>query len=219
MQAQQHGSRRLLLLAEKSVLIGQGQMHAGTLHGIERQDGAGQLAFQAALEVEAFLKLGDAELAVLHQLEACHRTLGQALRGQLQAHIVHTVCGDENGAAALAVLVGHVHLRQLRHDGTAILVADVGEQQLVVRLAIEHRRRHQAHCDQGRQRAPAKTLATVERIPALRKRRAGRIRGTGHGIGDRYFSYSRHLDSMVSDPTRGLASSGLFGLGPAAFPR
>lgn len=51
---------------EKAVLIGQGQMHAGTLHGIERQDGAGQLAFQAALEIEAFLKLGDAELAVLH---------------------------------------------------------------------------------------------------------------------------------------------------------
>ena len=213
--AQQHRGRRLLLLAEKSVLVGQCQMHACALHGVEREDGAGQLALQPALEIQTLLKLGDAEFAVFHQLKASHRAFGQALRGQLQAHIVHAVCRDQDGAAAFAVLVRHVHLRQLRHDGTAILVADIGEQHLVIRLAVEHRRGHDTDGDQRSQCTPAKTLTAIERIPALRHRRAG----NRHSIGDRYFSYSRHLGSMVSDPTRGLASSGLFGLTAIAFPR
>ena len=195
-QAQQHRGRRLLLLAEKAVLIGQGQMHACALHGGQGLDGARQLAFKAALEIEAFLELGDAELAVLHQLETRHRTLGQALGGQLQAHIVHAVGRDEDGTAAFRVAVRHVHLRQLGDDGATILVAQIGEQHLVVRLAVEHGRRPHGDNQQHGDRAPTQARATVHGRPALLQ---GRL-GHGSGLRDRDFSDSRHLGSRCSSP-------------------
>src|SRR5258708_8164553 len=74
----------LLLLAEKAVLIGQGQVHACALHGGQGLDGTRQFAFKTALEIEAFLELGDAELAVLHQPQTRHRTLRQPLGPHLQ---------------------------------------------------------------------------------------------------------------------------------------
>ena len=151
-QGQQHRGAGLLLLAEETVLVGQGQVHAGGLHRRERLDGAGELAFEAALEGQPLLELGHAETAGLHQFEAIDRALGQALRGQAQAHIVHLVGRHHDGAAALGVAVGHLHLRELGHDGAAILVAQVGvEHAHLGRAAHEEQGQRDHHQRQGAQ--------------------------------------------------------------------
>ena len=194
-QAHQDRCRRLLLLAKKTVLVGQCQMHARGLHRRQRLDGARQFALQPALEVQPLLKLRHAELALLHQLEPGHRALGQALRGQPQAHVVHLVGRHQNGAAAIGVLVRHVHLRQLRHDGAAVLVAQVGKQHLVIGLASQHQR-GQGGCHQQHQ-ASAQThaLRTAERSHALQPGRAHRewdsLQGDFDNCGHRAFHRGR----------------------------
>ncbi len=161
-QRQQHRSRRLLLFTEKTVLVRHGQVHTGVLHGRQAQNGAGQLPFQRALVIHAFLKLGDAELARLHDLKARHRALGQALRCQLQTHIVHAVGRNHDRATTFGVLVRHVHGRQLRHDGATILVAQIAEQHAIVWLAAEHQRCHDAGHHQGHHTAQHDALIAVE---------------------------------------------------------
>ena len=122
MQAQQHRSRRLLLFADEAVLVGQRQVNAGRLDTGKRLDRTGQFAFQATLEIQPFLELRDAEAAVVQQLEAGHRALGQALGGQAQAGVMHTLGGHQDGVAAFGILVGDVQGGQLRHHGAAVLV-------------------------------------------------------------------------------------------------
>src|SRR3989344_94959 len=142
-EGQHHRCGGLLLLAEKAIWVGQGQVHAGALHTGDGLDRAGQLAFQATLEVQALLELGGAELLVFHQLEAHHRAFGQAGRGQFQAHVVHLVGRHQDGGAAVGVLVGHLHLLQLGQDRAAILVRQVGVEHAVVALATPQRHGHQ----------------------------------------------------------------------------
>ncbi len=77
-------------------------MHAGRLYRADRLDGARQLTLQAALVIDLFGKLADAELLVFHQFEADAAAFGQALRGQAQTHFMNPVAGDQNGAAAIA---------------------------------------------------------------------------------------------------------------------
>lgn len=55
-------------------------MDAGRLYRTDRLDGARQLTLQAALVINLFGKLADAELLVFHQLEADHAAAGQTLR-------------------------------------------------------------------------------------------------------------------------------------------
>lgn len=78
-ETDQHRSRRLLLLTKETVLVGQRQMHPRTLHRGQCLNGAGQLAFQAALKRQAFLKLRHAKPVRLHHLKTSHRTFGQTL--------------------------------------------------------------------------------------------------------------------------------------------
>ena len=113
-------------------------MHARTLHGRQGLDGAGEFTLQTPLEIEPLLKLRHAKLAGLHQFEPGHRAFGQTLGGQPQPHVVHPICRNQDGTAAVGMLVGHVHLGQLGHDGAPVLVVQVGEQHPVVGLAAKH---------------------------------------------------------------------------------
>jgi hypothetical protein len=144
----------------------------GRLHRRERLDGSGELALQAALEGQALLELGHAEAVGLHQLEAGDRPLGQALRRQAQAGVVHLVGRHHDGHAALGVLVGHVHLRELGHDGAAVAVAQVGVQHPPFGLAA-HEEKGQG---QGEQRqcphAQLELLRTVQAGKPLSQRAA-----------------------------------------------
>ena len=111
-----------MLLSEKSVLIGQGQVNTSALHARQGLDRAHQLTLQPSLEIQALLKLGGAELLGFHQLKTHDRTLGQARRCQLQAHIVHLVRRHQNGGTTVGMLVRHLHLLQLRQDRTTVFV-------------------------------------------------------------------------------------------------
>ena len=68
-QADQNRCRRLLLLAEKTILVGQCQMHTGTLHRRQRLDGACQLALQPPLKIQPLLKLRLTKTVGLGQLK------------------------------------------------------------------------------------------------------------------------------------------------------
>ena len=167
-QRQQHRGAGLLLLAKESVLVRQREVHARVLHRGERGDRARELAFEAALEGEALLELSLAE--------ADDRALGQAGRGHLQPHVVDLGSGHQDGRAAVGMLVGHVHLRQLGDDRAAVLVGQVGVQHFVVALAAPHRHREH-HADEGGE-------AEGERQLALRRQRR-QARTEAAAIGER----------------------------------
>ncbi|MNX96731.1 hypothetical protein D3C86_1290630 [compost metagenome] len=132
----QHDRRGgLLALAHEQGGLGDGQVHAGRLHGADRLDRAGEFAFQAALVVDLLGKLADAELLVIHQLHAGVAVLRQALAGELEAHFVHLVRRHHQRAAAFGELVRHVHLLEGGHHGAAVALGQVAVQHLVVRRA------------------------------------------------------------------------------------
>jgi len=133
------------LLAKETVLLRDGQVHAGIGHVGHLLDRAGQFALQAALEVHALGELRLADGGLVHQLETGSRTrgaacaaLGQALRGQLHAQLVDLAGRHEDGAARL-MLVGHVHGRQLADDLAPVLVGQAAVQRPVVALSRPQR--------------------------------------------------------------------------------
>ena len=163
-QADQHRRGWFLLLAEKSVLIRQRKVDARALYRRQGLDGPRQLPLQSTLEREAFLELGHAKAVRLHHLEARYRPPRQALRGQPQPGVVHPLGRHQNGPTTIGVFVRNVHGRQLGHDGTAILVRQVGVQHPPFGLATHHYT-HNAHHHQQRQ--------TQGQPQALRRFQAG----------------------------------------------
>ncbi len=132
----QHDRRgRLLALAHEQRRLGDGQVHAGGLHRGDGLDRARQLAFQPALVVDLLGKLADAELLVVHQLHAGRAALGQALRCQAQARLMHLLGRHHDRAAAFGELVRHVHLLQRLQHRAAVALGQVAVQHLVVRAA------------------------------------------------------------------------------------
>ena len=79
LQTDQHRGRRLQFIAQEGSLLGDRQMHAGGAHGPECLDRARQFAFETALVIDLFGELADAELLVLHYLEADQATFRQSL--------------------------------------------------------------------------------------------------------------------------------------------
>ena len=186
-----------MLLAEEPVLVGQCQVHARTLHRRQRLDGPRQLPFQPTLEVEPLLELRHAKTVGLHQLKTRHRPLGQTLRGQAQTDIVHLVGGNQNGATAIGMLVGHIHLRQLRHDGAAILVGQVREKHTVVGLAPQHHRGNGSGHQQHHPHTQSHALRTVQGGQPLNPCRVGgrSVQRSFDNCGHLAFQYGRPGDS------------------------
>ena len=170
-----------MLLPEKSVLVGQRQVHAGVLHRGQRLDRARQLPFEPTLKRQTLLELGHAKSVGLHRLEASHRALGQAQRGQPQPGVMHLVSRHQNGTTPLGVFVGDIHLGQLGHDGAAVLVGQVGVEHPPVGLT-PHEQAQTTHHHKQRD--------AQHQAQALRRRQAceslvdGRVeddcRGAGH---------------------------------------
>ena len=189
-QREHHRGGRLLLFAKEAVLVRQREVHAGVLYRGQRGDRAHQLAFQPALERQPFLELGLAEACRVHHLEAAHGTLGQAGRGELQAHVVHLVRGHQDCAAAVGMSVGHVHLRELGDDGAAVLVGQVGVEHLVVAaLAAVERQREQDRGDRGDAEGQAQLVLqrqcgqAATESGGLHQRQRGGVSGSdGNGV-------------------------------------
>ena len=80
-----------ILFAHEDAGLGDGQVDAGALDRAQALNGARQLAFERALVIDLLLELGQAQPAVVHQLEADVARARQALRGQPQPHFVHLV--------------------------------------------------------------------------------------------------------------------------------
>ena len=151
-----------MLLAEKTILLRQRQMHARALHGGQGLDGARQLTFEPALEIQPLLELRHPETVAFHQLKAGHRALGQPLRRQAQAYIVHAIRRHHDRAAALGMAIGHVHLRKLGNDGTTVLVGQIGEQDAVVLLTPHHHGGDGSGHQQHHAQPQAQALGAVE---------------------------------------------------------
>ena len=124
-------------------------MDACALHGRDGLDRSRQFAFETALVIDLFGELADAEFLVFHQFEADGAAFGQSLRRQTQAHLVNFAAGDEDGAAALAETVGHVHLFEGGDDRAAVAFGNVREQNAVIRLLEPGAASHQQRNDTG----------------------------------------------------------------------
>src|SRR5690606_32947703 len=107
-----------------------------------------KFAFEAALEVQAFLELGDAELLAVENLETDGAAPGQPLAGKLEPDVVDPVAGYQDRAAAGSEAVGHLELGQGGDDGTAVAVLEIGEQDAIVALL----RVEEGGCDDGGER-------------------------------------------------------------------
>ena len=170
-----------MLLPEKSVLVGQRQVHAGVLHRRQCLDRAGQLPFESTLKRQTLLELGHAKSVGLHHLETGHRALGQTHRGQPQPGVMHLVSWHQNGTTPLGVLVGDIHLGQLGHYGAAVLVGQVGVEHPPIGLA-PHEQAQTTHYHKQRD--------AQHQAQALGRRKAGEslvdgrveddCRGAGH---------------------------------------
>jgi hypothetical protein len=139
----------LLLLAEEAVLRRQRQVHTHLLDGRQAADRAHEFALGGTLHGHAFAGLGLAEFLGVQQLIAHGGALGQAQIAQLHAQIQHLVGWHQDGAAAFAVLVGHVHLRQLGQYRAPILVGQAAEQDAVITLAAAAQRQGDGHGRKG----------------------------------------------------------------------
>ncbi len=190
---------------KKPFWLGSARCTTRALHRGQRLDRARELAFEPALEAQLLLELRHAEAVVLHQLEAGHRTLGQALRREPQAHVVHLVGRHHHGAAAFGVLVGDVHLRELRDHCAAVLVAQVGVEHAPVRLAAEHDGGDgdgDQHRGADRQ---AQALAAVQAGESGRPRSGGGLDGNGVG---RKFGDGGHVGGGSGSSRAAAMSSG-----------
>ena len=124
----------------KPVLVGQRQMHARTLHRRQGLDGTRQ-------PLSPRWKLSRSWNCVMPKRLASisSNPTPSPWASLYEAKRRRTSCTRSEGtriAPAIGVLVGHIHLRQLRHDGTAILVRQIREQHPVVRLAAQYHRRN-----------------------------------------------------------------------------
>src|SRR5690606_12353288 len=107
-------------------------MDARGAHRRERLDRPRKFAFEAALEVQAFLELGDAELLAVEDLETDGAAPGQPLAGELEPDVVDPVAGNQDRTAAGSEAVGHLELGKGGDDGTAVAVLEIGEQDTIV---------------------------------------------------------------------------------------
>ena len=182
-QGYQHRGGRLLLLAHEDRRPGNRQVHACRLHRAQRLDRFRQLTFQSALIVDLLLKLGGAEFLVVDQLEARGSALGQALRRQLQARLVHQRCRDHDRAAAVGDPVGNVLLVERGDDGAAVLVGDLREQDFVVRRLTPHPGGGQYRDGRGRSHHGGQLVARRQCAPACEqgRRHAGARHRQGAG--------------------------------------
>src|SRR6188768_498280 len=98
MEVEQNGSAGLLLLTDEYRLFGNGQMDPCAAYSGQRLDGTRELAFQRTLKIDLFKELAGAEFLIFHQLETHQPALGQTLGGELEANVMHLVCGHENRA-------------------------------------------------------------------------------------------------------------------------
>ncbi len=130
MQLQQHRRGRNLTIAQKAGVLRQRQVNSGADHRRQRLDRARQFAFQAALVVQLLLELRQSEFLRLEYFETDHRSLGQALRGELQTGFMHLL-GRHQDRAAIGIVVRNVHLGQLRDDRPAVPIREIGEQNAV----------------------------------------------------------------------------------------
>ena len=183
-QTDQDRGRRFLLLAEKSILIWQSQMHPGTLHGRQGLNRAGQLTFQSALKREALLKLRHAKPVRIHRLKTSDRPLGQALRGQAQASVVNLVRRHQNRTTAIGMLIWNVHGCQLGHDGATVFVRQVGIQHAPLGLAPHHQPDDANGDEQSQPQADTKPLGLVQPGKSLGQGRVDGNSGSGghHGF-------------------------------------
>jgi hypothetical protein len=171
-EVDEHRRRRRFLVAHEHRRLRDREMHARAAHGVDRLDGALQLAFERALVVDLLGELADAELLVVHQLEADRAALRQALARETQTRFMNLLGRHENGAAAVRQLVRNVALLERGNDCAAVPVGEIGKQHAIVRLARPHdeARHHHHHNRDGHDERHARIRAElVEHRHALRE--------------------------------------------------
>ncbi len=104
-----------------------GDVDAAGADAAERIDGAGELAFEAAAEVDLLDEVGCAEVGMVEDFEADGAALGEACLGEADADFGHLVGGHRDGGAATAKLVLHAIAFELVGDGAAIFRSEAAE--------------------------------------------------------------------------------------------
>ena len=187
-----------MLLPEKTILVGQCQVHPGILNRGQRLNGPRQLTLQTALEREPLLELGHAKAVRLHHLKASHRALGQPQRSQPQARVMNLVGRHQDGAATFSVFIRHVHLRQLRHNGAAVLVGQVAVKHAPFGLTAHHQAHDADHHKNSNSQTQAHALRRFKASEALTQSGVDwNCRGGSHGIFR--FIVARHRTNSERD--------------------
>ena len=106
-------------------------MDAGGLDRVDGSDGACELAFQGAHQVDVLHEIGGAEaIGIVEDLVADRAARRQALLRQGDPGSRHQVGGNVDGAAAVAQLIGDLVALELRHDPRRVVHIEVGVEQL-----------------------------------------------------------------------------------------
>ncbi|MNC24220.1 hypothetical protein D3C75_722710 [compost metagenome] len=108
-------------------------MHTRRFNRAEGFDGAGQFAFQRTLVVHLLAELADAEFFLVQQFKAYRSAFWQPLLGEAQTQVIDFIGGDFNRTAIIREAIRHVHLSQLRDDGTTVLIRQIAIKHLIIR--------------------------------------------------------------------------------------
>jgi hypothetical protein len=131
-RADEHGGRRRLLVVGEQLVLGEDEADGRAVDGVHRPEGAGELALDGALQVDALAQVGGPERLVVEQLVARHgRRRGDPGLGEVGADGVEPVLRDHDPGAV--ELVGDAEGVELTEHGRELGVGDAGVQDAVAR--------------------------------------------------------------------------------------
>jgi hypothetical protein len=132
LQAQHDGGRRALVLRAQQAALGHGHVHPGVVDLLHVADGARQLPFDGALQVDPLRELRHAKVALVEELEAHAASARQPLGGEQQTRVVHLARGHRDGIARCLHAKGDARGAQGVGAGGAVVGGEVGKDHLVV---------------------------------------------------------------------------------------
>ena len=112
-------------------------MNAGGSDFLQRQNASYQFAFERALIVHLFLKIGDSEIGPVENLEPDAAAFRKSFAGQLNSNFGQLFRRHTDSPAVFGKFIGNLHALQFGNDALRFGRIDVGIQDLVADLVDE----------------------------------------------------------------------------------
>jgi hypothetical protein len=159
------GGRLDVLIGQQEAVFRLHDHEAGGADALKLGDGASELALESAAVVGALHEIGEAELALVEDLEADAVAGGNALSGHLHAEAVDLIGGNVDGGAAVGDFVRNVLRLELAHDGGGVFLGETAVEELEIGTSRPHDQRDEADHDDAGGEDDRDALVEAEFLP------------------------------------------------------